>query len=256
MPLPSLVIAGAQKSGTTSLADTLRRHPEVFVSRPKELHFFDRHWDQGLDHYRAQFDPGPEQRVVCEATPIYMYDALARERMAQTLPSAKIVLILRDPVTRAYSHYWHERRIGAEKVPTFEEALDLEPERLADQNRAALSHFSYTDRGHYLPQVEQVVAGHGRANVHVMLMDDLLGDRVSTLRHLMEFLDIDAEAAARIDEQWTNRYRVKDADGKARPAEYPPLAPATRARLVEVFWDSNKQLADWLGRDLSSWDQP
>ncbi len=254
MPLPTFVIAGAQKCGTSSLGATLRRHPQAYVAPGKELHFFNRDHGQGLDAYAERFTPAPHHRAWGEATPAYIYDADARRRMCEALPEARIVVILRDPVQRAYSHYWHSRRIKVERLDTFEAALDAEPARLTGTPGARM-HGSYVDRGHYIDQLESLTAQHDPGLVHVMLFDDLKGDRTAALRGLFGFLGIDEEPADSIEEQWKNRYRVRTDGGKPVPTSYPPLDPETRARLVEHFGPSNARLATWLGRDLSAWDR-
>ena len=256
MPPPNLIIAGAQKCGTSSLAATLRRHPQVYLARPKELHFFDRHFDQGLDHYASLFSPRPVHVLFGEATPVYLYDSEARRRMCESLPEAKFVVILRDPVKRAYSHFWHSRRLGLDDIASFEEAIALEPERLAERTTRALSRYSYVDRGRYVDQLVAVTELVGRHRLHVMLLDDLTGDRINALERLFGFLGIEKAHAATIEPQWTNRHRMTTAaDGKPVPVTYPPMAADTRARLVELFRPYNLRLESWLDRDLSEWSK-
>lgn len=254
MPLPTFVIAGAQKCGTSSLVATLRRHPQVHMSKPKELHFFDRRRAKGLDWYAEQFTPKGRQIAWGEASPTYIYEAVSREAMCEGLPDAGFVVILRDPAKRAYSHFWHSKRLDFEPVETFEEALDLEPERMASGDRRQQMRFSYMDRGHYVEQVADLVDRHGADKVHVMLLDDLASDRVPTLEKLMTFIGVDPSYAARIKEQHTNKYRVGER-GNQQVVSYPPMPPETRARLVEHFKPWNDRLAEWLGRDLSAWDK-
>jgi hypothetical protein len=223
------------------------------MTTPKELHFFDRHFDRGVDWYREQFTPAPRHRQVGEATPSYLYDAEARARLAKALPDTKLVIILRDPVKRAYSHYWHTHRRGQEHQ-SFEKALELEPERLASGGRKEQARFSYVDRGHYVDQLTDLAARHDRSLLHVMLLEDLIGKRVPTLERLLEFLGADVAPLAGIQEIHTNRYRVQnEASGRKVVASYPPMAPETAHRLAEQFADSTRRLADWLGRDLSVW---
>ncbi|MDP3894822.1 sulfotransferase domain-containing protein [Nocardioides sp.] len=252
MPLPTFVILGAQKCGTSTLTATLRQHPQVSMSRPKELHFFDRHHQRGLEWYADQFTPKPGETAIGEATPVYLYDAEARHRMDQMLPGARTVVILRDPIKRAYSHFWHSRRNEFEAVDSFEQALALEPARLASGNRSDRIRFSYTDRGHYIDQLLAVEQARGRDTMLVLLLDDLAGDRVPTLERLFGFIDVDPGQAATLPERWTNRYRVAAAPGaKPEPVAYPPMRPETRAMLKETFRESNDRLAAWLGRELS-----
>lgn len=255
MPLPTLVIAGAQKCGTSSLVTLLGQHPQVFVSRPRELHFFDRHFDRGLDWYREQFTMRRRHLHVGEGTPAYLYDSATRARMMEALPDAKIVVILRDPAQRAYSHYWHERRLGHESS-AFEEALDLEKERLATGELRQRKCYSYVDRGHYIDQIEALESGHARERLHVMLFEDLVESRVASLERLFEFLGVDTEPAGAIKEVWRNAYRATDASGKRSGARsaYPPMPPEARARLVEHFTPYNDRMAAWLRRDLSPWN--
>ncbi len=116
--------------------------------------------------------------------------------------------------------------------------------------------FSYLARGHYLDQVLAMVDGHGRERVHVILFEDLISDRVTTLRQIFTFLEVDVSQAELLPEQWTNRYRVTDDSGETRPAAYPAMDPATRLQLIEHFREDNDRLAAWLGRDLSAWNRP
>ncbi|QZY30224.1 sulfotransferase family protein [Nocardioides coralli] len=256
MPLPTFVIAGAQKCGTTSLSEALRKHREIHISRPKELHFFDRRYRRGLEWYESQFTPRPHHRQVGEATPAYMYDPVARERLGATLPEARILVILRNPVDRAYSHYWHKRRLGDETLETFEEAIEAEPERRArDQVKKRIG-FAYVDRGHYASQVEALFANHGRERVHVLLLDDVSRDQVGTMRAVLEFLGVDPQPAEHLEFPRSNKYRVVDESGAQAAAAYTPMSPETRARLTEHYTESNERLAELIGRDLSSWLKP
>ncbi len=253
MSLPTFVIVGAQKCGTSTLHRMLRDHPQVFMSRPKELHFFDRHWDRGLGWYAEQFTPGPRQVHAGESTPIYLYDTTSRQRLIDSLPEARMVAILRDPAKRAYSHYWHSRRLGRDQVPTFEEAIDLEASRLASDDKDGRARHSYVDRGHYLEQLRVFEAAYGRNRLHVLLLEDLTEQRVRSLEDLFTFLDIAVEPAATIQPRWANPYRLNLGKTKPEPASYPPLSPDTHHRLAEHFRPHNEALAAWLGRDLSHW---
>lgn len=255
MTLPTFLVAGAQKCGTTSLSGTLRQHSEIYMSKRKELHFFDRHFERGLDWYESHFTPEPHHKQVGEATPAYMFDPDARGRLAETLPGVRIVIILRDPVSRAYSHYWHKRRLGHEQLTTFEEAVAAEPERTASEKVRTRLGFAYLERGHYIDQIEPLVETHGREHVHVMLLDDLNVDRVGTLRGLLEFLHVDPDQAAQLQDVQRNSYRVPTDDGDVQQAEYAPMGDETRARLQQYYAGSNARLADFLGRDLSHWQR-
>jgi hypothetical protein len=252
MPLPTFVIAGSQKCGTTSLAATLRQHRQVHVPRPKEVHFFDHHFARGPEWYAEQFSPRDHHRQVGEATPSYLDHPVAGRRLARTLPEARIVILLRNPVDRAYSHYWHRRRLGGEPLETFEEAVAAEAGRRAAARRFGYLRHAYVERGHYIDRIEQFVDWQGRDRVHVMLLEDLVAQPQPTLRELLRFLDVNPGPARRMTFGKRNTYRSGEAKDADR-ASYPPMAPGTRAELSERYAGSNARLAAFLGRDLSAW---
>ena len=244
MALPTFLLAGAQRCGTTTMYRLLKRHPAIFLSRPKELHFFDMKWERGLDWYEQQFTPRPQHKQLGEATPIYMYDGPARERMIQTLPDVQLLIMLRNPVDRAYSHYLHMRARGHENSETFEAAIADEDERLGKNTRAARRRFSYVDRGHFIGQLEALEQAYGRDRMHVMLLEDLKADRVATLEGAFRFLNVDVAPAHVIEEKWANR--------QPQSVEK-PMRAETRGVLAERYRPSNERLGAWLGRDLSHW---
>lgn len=257
MPLPTFVIAGVQKCGTSTLAATLRRHPQIYMARPKELHFFDYGMKKGLDWYADQFPVKPRHKAWGEATPRYLYDDTARERMATHLPeTTKFLVILRDPVKRAYSHYWHARWQGPETVESFEKALELEPERLESSRVARMNH-SYVDRGRYLRQLEDLASRVGRDRIMVHLLEDLTADWEGVLARSFGFLGVKRGPAKRIPLVWANPSTTKKTDdgGTTKVEKYPPMSPETRAMLVEQYRADNEKLAEWLGRDLSAWNE-
>ena len=131
---PTFLIVGAMRSGTTTLARQLGSHPEVFMAAEKEVHFFDLHHDEGVDWYAGRFAGGAREREIGEATE-YMHDGCPRRRMGAELPDARLIVILRDPVSRAYSHYWLNRAKGMERLG-FAEAIAAEPTASARRTRS------------------------------------------------------------------------------------------------------------------------
>lgn len=279
--LPNFVIVGAARSGSTSLYRHLRAHPEVFLPRRKELHYFDKHWNDGLDWYRSHYAEASGQPALGDATPTYMYKAQAVERMAATLPDARLVAILRNPVDRAYSHYWMNRSQWKEKL-SFEAALAAEPVRLAaddgHKHRGVPGSCAYVDRGRYLYQLRRLCEHYPHQRLMVMVFEDELARAPQrAYASLCRFLGIDDSFVAPDLDSAANRsiaYRsqlvgrvtrlaprslkpVARAVARAneRPLSYPPMAPETRARLVEAYRADNAALATWLGRDLSAWDK-
>src|SRR5919201_3141433 len=138
-PLPDFLIIGAQKAGTTALYAYLRWHPGITGPSWKEVSFFDRYYARGEAWYRGNMPSRPRQwlaerrngrpPLVGEASPSYLFHPLAPERVANLLPRARLIAVLRNPVDRAFSHYQHELSLGREHL-SFEEALDREDERL------------------------------------------------------------------------------------------------------------------------------
>lgn len=269
--LPNFLIVGAMRSGTTSLARYLGAHPDVFVAPEKEVHFFDRNFERGLDWYRQRFAGADQVPAVGEATQTYMYEEQAVSRLRSTLPRARLIAILRDPVDRAYSHYWLNRTLGSEAL-SFEDALEREPERLASGDVASSRTFSYLDRGRYLPQLERICALYSRSSVHVLLFDDVRDRPADAYADACSFLGVDStfrppNLGRPINRHVTFRSRPLRglATGMPRPLRrglerlnvrtdaYPPMDAALRQRLIEHFRAENQALAAWLDRDLSSW---
>lgn len=254
MPLPTMLVAGVQKCGTATVRTALKLHPQIWMTQVKEVHFFDRNFDRGVEWYESQFTPGPGEIEFGEATPEYIYDPQTRDRMLDTLPDAKLIVVLRDPAERAYSQFMHTGRRGHEDK-TFEEALALEPERIASPLLEERSRFSYVDRGRYIDQLLSLEAKHDRSLIHVVLLDDLKADQTAALETLFTNLGVDPAAARTMPELWRNRPRAFDPElGKRVHLEYEPLSTEMRARLVDVFREPNLRLGEWLGRDLSAWN--
>lgn len=277
-PLPNLLVLGAQKSGTTALAAALRTHPQVFLSARKELHHFGRVPDDeaGGAAYRANFADWSGQPWVMEATPNYMYLEAAGRQIAATLPHGfRGVVLLRNPVDRAYSAYWHGRSIGVLRG-SFEECLEREPAELA---RGEWGFAALVDRGRYALQLRRLEQlGIARSQLHVMLYDDLVADEAGTLGGLATFLALDSPIDPLRRENVARRYalpapvvrRLRDRgmrggragrlaaralEASRRPFDYPPMTAPTRGRLVDRFRPANAELAEWLGRDLPDWDR-
>ncbi len=272
--LPSFVIIGAMKSGTTSLGAYLTAHPDAFCAL--EPHFFDSNFEQGLDWYRNWFLKAADARAVGEKSPSYMYHPHAVERLVSTLPGARLVAILRHPVERAYSHYWHERRLGHEKL-SFADAIRAEPDRLR-ASPPGLSRYAYVDRGLYLEQLERVTALVPRDRLLVLLFDDLERAPADTFGALCAFLGIEGSHLPELVGERTNTYRTHRPEwlwrtmnvrrlwrwmpaplarrlGRMmeREATYPGVDPGMRRDLLERFAAPNRSLAEWLGRDLGAW---
>jgi hypothetical protein len=180
--LPNLIVIGAQKCGTSVLHYYLSLHPEVSMSRPKELNFFieERNWPRGVDWYRAHFDAGA--RVRGEASPNYTAFPQHQgvpERMHTVVPGAKLIYMVRDPLERIAAHWVHNYAKRREKGTL--------AETLAHPNT------SYLTRSLYAMQLERFLALYPKAQVMVFQQSELRHERLETLRSLFEFIGVDPD---------------------------------------------------------------
>lgn len=241
--LPAYLVVGTKRGGSTSLQAYLAAHPSVRgpVSG-KGTHYFDVHHRRGQRWYRSQFParaPGSGW-IAGEASPYYMFHPGSLDWIAQELPGVKLIVLLRDPVDRAHSHYQHEVARGFEHL-SFDDALDAEPARVRSGGDHARRHFTYLQRGHYLEHLREMHRRFPPERVLVLQSEELFRDPRAAVSRTCDFLGI------------------PDADvGELRPHKalaYEPLAPATRERLASYFFDRNAGLYAYLGRDLG-WTRP
>lgn len=243
---PDFIILGAQRAGTTSLFRYLAAHPRVAAPRRKELHFFSHFYDRGIDWYRAQFPSDRSERPVTgEATPYYLFHPHAPARIARDALRAKLIVLLRNPIDRAYSHYQHEVRRGDETL-SFEEAIALEPARLRGEEDRMLAdphyrsfahqHHSYLARGHYAVQLKRWFALTHPGPVLVLPSEHLYRNPTAAFAQVTGFLGLPP---------------VDLIDPRAYNDDpYPPMAPETRIRLAEYFATANGELTSLLGSDF------
>ncbi|HEY8482302.1 MAG TPA: sulfotransferase domain-containing protein, partial [Spirillospora sp.] len=216
--LPDFLMVGTQRGGTTSLFRALAAHPAIVQPNfHKGVHYFDVNYTRGLSWYRGHFPMrAPAERrvaasgltggkegvrlpVAFESAGYYMHHPLAPERIARDLPGVKLIVLLRDPVIRAYSAHKHELARGFETEP-FERALDLEPERLAgevekikaDPSYVSHSHrhHSYVDRGQYVDQIERLFQLFGRERVLILYAEDFFADPGPCYDAVLDFLGL------------------------------------------------------------------
>ena len=180
--LPNLIVIGAQKCGTSVLHYYLSLHPEVSMSNPKELNFFieERNYPRGLEWYSRHFDPSARCRG--EASPnytAYPQHLGVPERMAEIVPDARIVFLVRDPVERITAHWIHNYAKRREKG-------DL---------RATLLHpnTSYVTRSKYFMQLQRFLEHFSEEQILVLDQRELRDDRMPTLRRLFEFVGVEAD---------------------------------------------------------------
>jgi hypothetical protein len=238
-------IVGAQRCGTTSVATALERHPQVVLAQPRrpEPKFFLRPGaDADVDAYLARHFPdvGPEIRLRCEKSTSYLESDLACAQIEAAFPAARILVVLRDPVERAVSHYRFSREQGVEDLP-IEAALDPAAEsRPWDTEAISVSPYPYLSRGRYIDDLERWLATFGPEAVEVIILEDLLAEPE-------RFGDV--ERALGLDPGPGFAVRERHNAGESDVT----LDDGTRARLVAWFADANADLAERLGRPIDRW---
>ena len=266
--LPNFIIIGAPRSGTTALSQYLSGHPQVFVSAQKELFFFDRRFDRGLDWYTNHFVGAEGKSAVGEASPRYMYIEEAMARMARVIPQAKLIAILRHPVDRAYSYYWHRRAYGHER----REFTDIVAAELAAWHGGAPVEPLFLEGGRYRKYLSMVCRYFPREGLQVLIFEELRAAPRPTFAAVCRFLGVDetsvpadlgrvfnpyeefrSSALRKLGARLPRFVRRRIRGLNVRRKSYPPMDPTLRQALHAQFAGENTALAAWLGRDLSIW---
>ena len=198
MRLPDFLGIGTQKGGTTYLHGLLQQHPQVYLAHPKELHFFSLHHHRGLEWYGHHFEAATADQCCGEVTPYYLFHPLAAQRIAADLPKVKLIVLLRDPVERALSQYFHSKRLGLEHLD-LEEALEAEPKRLADaeatlkRGEAHKSHqqHSYLSRSRYEQQLFRFEKLFTSNQLLILRSENLFEHPQEIWDQVLEFLELD-----------------------------------------------------------------
>ena len=179
MTRPNFIVIGAARAGTTSLFEYLRSHPDVFMAPGKELIFFWERWHLGIDWYESQFAGARGETAIGEASPGYTIYPARRgvaERIAKTLPDAKLIYLMRDPVARIHSNYKFRYALGKENRP-IERALVEDP--------------TYVWMSSYAMQIKEYLRSFDRSRILLLLNEDLRDHREKTLRRTFSFLGVD-----------------------------------------------------------------
>ena len=240
---PDFVIIGTQRGGTTSLHAYLRGHPHIETPTKKEIHFLTDRFDRGAEWYIGQFPAVvPVATRVGEATPYALFHPLAPQRLYDIAPGARIIVLLRNPVDRAYSHYLHERARGHESL-SFEEAIAAEPERLKGLEEQLISgelhasdvhkRASYLARGRYARQLERWLSVFPREQLLILQSEDLYADPAAATQRVTEFLGVPPLSG--------------EVFSAHNATTGPPMRAETRKRLTRDFAADNARLARVLG---------
>jgi hypothetical protein len=198
--VPGFLVIGGKRCGSTSLTSWIFQHPDVAPCRTaKGTHYFDVHHNRGWRWYRSAFPPVGAGQVTGEGSPYYSFHPASLDWIASELPGVKLLLVLREPSARAYSHYNYNVKRGLEDLP-FEQALDVEGERLAGEDVRLLAdpeypawnfrHFGYLTRGHYDDHVANVLARFPADQLMVVKSEALFADPTRQLARVWTYLGL------------------------------------------------------------------
>lgn len=240
--LPDFIIVGAMKAGTPC------QHPQIIGTTRKEVRFFDQNYQNGETWYRSFFPHEVEKTIqhiqgqgrilTGEASPSYIFYPRAVSRMCRLLSEVKIIILLRDPVKRAFSHYQHNVRKGREPL-SFEAALEAEDQRIqADPTYVSYEylHYSYRRKGYYIDQSLELEEWISRENICVVTSDDFFGNERETVDRILRFLDLDS-------------FSLRNTTSVNR-AHYTRQKTPTHNDLKELFRPHNEKLYKMVGRDF------
>ncbi|MBK1631881.1 hypothetical protein CKO31_14280 [Thiohalocapsa halophila] len=252
------VIAGFQKCASTWLHRALQAHPDVFLPDEHMLHFFDIHFDRGIPWYQRLFETAAPSQIVGDATVTYARSALAMQRIARLDSSALVVLILRNPIDRAWSHYWHERKKGkiAFEFEEWESNYDL-----------------YSDwilPGMYDQHIDLTESLFGRDQVLVIFQDDVAVRPVGVLSSVFNFLGVDHDRAVEVGAERKRinstvigkgsagrlSFFAKWKERREREAYAAGPSKGAVARLSHLYRPMVRELEARYNRDLERWLRP
>jgi Sulfotransferase domain len=253
---PDFLVIGAKRGGTTTLFRALQDHPDVLRLFPargntKSPHYFDDYYNRGPAWYRGHFPlirtttATTPRKLTGEASPYYLFHPLSAGRIAADLPDVKCIVMLRDPIERAFSHHWDRVKNGVETL-SFEDAIAAEPERLAGERDRFLAdptyrgpayeHFSYLARGRYAEQLAVWFDAIGRERILVLHSEDFYADPQAEFDRTLAFLGLAPHQREEFGRHHGN-------------ADRPTVASETRRELEAYFAPYNTALAELLGTE-------
>lgn len=203
--MPNFLIIGAAKSGTTALHTYLQQHPQIYMTPSKETNFFAFEGQEidfkgpgdealkefsitNLDTYQQQFKNVTNELAIGEACPLYLYHAEAAKRIKNHIPNARLIIILRNPIERAYANFLHLIRDGREPVTDFSQALENETRRI-NENWEWFWH--YIQVGYYGEQIKNYTQLFSPEQIKIYLYEDLKSDPLSLFQDIFSFLEVD-----------------------------------------------------------------
>ena len=300
MKLPNFLIIGAAKAGTSTLYDWLNQHPQIYMSTIKETNFFalvndDLSYDSrsvvgeylsecitDIKTYQKQFKGVLNAIAIGEASPMYLYSSEAVNNIHKYIPTVKLIVILRDPIERAYSNFLHHIQRNLETTYNFIEGIEQEKERI--QNNWWWG-FHYINAGFYYAQLKRYYERFDANQIKVVLYEDLIQNSLDTLRDILSFLGVDKNFVPDMSIQrsksgipdnkllhniLTQRNPIKTIFKPLIPSRLrqrmiiglknknltkPNLESEVRKQLIPIFREDVVQLQSLIKRDLSAWLQ-
>lgn len=238
---PDFIIIGSPRCGTTSLYKYITSHPQILSPAEKEICFFSEHFNRGMDWYYAHFFPkiDTQEFLTGEATPTYLNHPVADKRLYQSLPQVKLIIILRNPVARIFSHYQMWVRRGTEKR-SFEEVINAEMEILAKATETDLENAiywkqcEYIDKSLYVYSMRRWLRLFPKEQFLILPSEDFYANPAVALQQVFAFLGVPDYQLAHYE--------------KYNAALYQPAIDATHQRLTEFFQPYNDKLEEEMGR--------
>ncbi|MEN8239454.1 MAG: sulfotransferase domain-containing protein [Actinomycetota bacterium] len=241
---PKFLIIGGIRCGTTSLIRYLGQHPCVRIPATKEVHYFDWNFHRGRNWYRSWFpldlERGNSDVIAGESSPAYLMDPHVPERVAETMPDARIILLVRDPVERAHSHFRLRRSRGFEPRESFSEALADEPRRMkaamAPGKRSGVLLDSYFHQGEYVVGLERWLAHFDQDQILIIQSERFFADPAASHGEVLEFLDLAPHDVGQYDVH------------NAAPAAN--IDPDLRSILSRRYGEANARFYEMIGQDF------
>lgn len=262
---PNFIGLGAARAGSTWIARNLMQHPDIFLPGKKELHYFDRYFEQGLAYYEQEFEDWSGERAVGEITPQYFHNEEVARLIKVQFPDIKLFVCLRNPIQRAYSHYW--RLVAVSSAGPNEDF-----ETVLKNNQEVLN------VGCYYDHLCRYYKFFDRSQILVLIFDDLEAKPESFLRSIYGFLHVEDMSATQLAQQRINAaaslqslgrskvlwqlyrflhrlgfYTVASKIERANRRELPPMRPETKRYLINYYEDQIESLQRLIERDLYSW---
>lgn len=236
---PDFIIIGATKCGTTSLFSYLSQHPKVLSPHRKEINFFNHNFNLGIPWYLAQFPAIADSPdfITGEASPSYIYKEQVVNRIKQLFPDIKLIAMLRNPVERTISEYYHAANHGIEKR-SLEEIIKIEQEQLKTFSRSeAMETFGYLKNSIYIEKIAKWMNTFPAENILIIESESFFQDTASIMKEVFQFIGIS--------------YQKSDRHIAYNVGTYPSVSPDIRQRLKDFFIPYNQELEKYLARKFN-----